>query len=264
VLRAIDTATIPNSFQKKFPQECALVPSSEVAYHASIDPADSRGEGANSRGIGMVSERKCSMTSEAVVFFWTALASLGASVSAVFAAIYTRLTYQLVRIQLDPNVIVYTRADRDRPSIIVLTIENIGRGIAKSISFMPSRAIPEKAYGLSLTDGPPAGVMTDGPLVEGIPALGPGSTRDITWGQYGGLRRALGDEPLRLRFTYHSDKRSFTGDALLEVKSYHATDASAGPHVVAARSLESMANSLEEIRTTLDGFAGRAVNADPQ
>src|ERR1700676_356031 len=199
------------------------------------------------------------MTSQAAILFWTALAALGASVSAVIAALYTRLTYRLVRLQTDPKGIVYTRDDPDRPSVIVLVIENIGREVAEAVTFRPSRPIPAKAWGISLNDAPAAATMADGPLIDGIPALGPGGTRIITWGQLGGLRRALGDTPLQLSFTYRCGKRVFTGWAELEVNSYIATDASTRPHVVVARSLQNMAESLAEIRATLRGFS-RSLN----
>jgi hypothetical protein len=192
-----------------------------------------------------------------VLTLCTVLAALGATVSAVFAAVYTRLTYRLVRLETDPKVIVYTRSDPDRPSILVLVVENIGREIAEAVTFTSSRPIPAKAFGLSINDAAAAGAMTDGPLIDGIPALGPGATRAITWGQFGGLRKALGDEPLRLSLTYRSGERVFTGDAVLEVKSYTSTDASRRPHVVVAESLKSIAESLEEIRASLKAYVDR-------
>lgn len=203
------------------------------------------------------------MISQGVILFWTALAALGASVSAVFAAIYTRLTYQLLRLQTDPKVIVYTRDDPDRPSIIVLAIENIGRDVAEAVTFTPSRPIPAKAFGISVAGAPPAATMTDGPLIDGIPALGPGANRVITWGQFGGLKKALGDEPMQLAFTYRSGRKTFTGNAVLEIKSYAATDASTRPHVVAARSLESMAESLTKIHATLSTLGAQVRTDEP-
>jgi hypothetical protein len=192
------------------------------------------------------------MTLHTLMTLCTILAALGAAVSAVFAAIYTRLTYSLVRLATDPKVIVYTRDDPDRPSILVLIVENIGRDVAESITFTPSRPIPSKAFGLTPNDAPAAGSMTDGPLVDGIPVLGPSATRLITWGQFGGLRKALGDAPLELALTYRSGKKVFHGHATLEVKSYASTDASTRPHVVVAQSLKKIAESFEQVTATLE------------
>ena len=36
-------------------------------------------------------------------------------------------------------------------------------------------------------------------MIEGIPALGPGDTREIYWGQIGGLMEAIGDEPIYVK-----------------------------------------------------------------
>jgi hypothetical protein len=48
--------------------------------------------------------------------------------------------------------------------------------------------------------------MTEGPLIEGIPSLGPGDSRKIVWGQYYGLKKALGDEQLIVTCEYKHGK----------------------------------------------------------
>lgn len=54
------------------------------------------------------------------------------------------------------------------------------------------------AWGLTVKDSKDAETMTKGPLVDGIPGLAPGEKRRISWGQYGGLLKALGDEPVHI------------------------------------------------------------------
>lgn len=76
--------------------------------------------------------------------FWTAIAALSASVSALLAALYTWLTFRLVRAQNEPNVVVYVRHDDSRPSILQIVLENIGRGITADLSFKSSRQLPQK------------------------------------------------------------------------------------------------------------------------
>ena len=183
--------------------------------------------------------------------FWTAIAAVAAGCSAVMAAIYTRLTFRLVRLQAEPKVIVYVKHDLDRPSILVIIIENIGRDIAYDITFKASKAIPAKAYGISVEEAKPADIMKDGPLIEGIPALGPGDSREITWGQFGGLSKAIGDIPLILDYKYNSGNKQISGRAKLEVRSYLGTDASEKPTVTIAKSLKELADSSRTIVSLL-------------
>ena len=58
---------------------------------------------------------------------WTQAAMFWATVGLVLVSIYTAtISYFLLRGNLDPHVIVYAKLDENRPSIIVLVIENIG------------------------------------------------------------------------------------------------------------------------------------------
>jgi len=187
------------------------------------------------------------MLSQATIPLWTAVAALAASLSAVMAAIYTGLTYRLVRAQGEPKVVAYVRSDPDRQTVLMIRVENIGRDIATDVAFTASRQLPAKAYGLSAEDAKPAEVMTAGPLIHGIPVLGPGDSRDITWGQFGGLLKALGTEPIDLEFTYRHGRRRLSGHSRLEVASYVGTDASENPSAASARSLEKIANAAQVI-----------------
>lgn len=176
---------------------------------------------------------------------WTVVAAVAASISALFAAIYTLLTYRIVRSQGEPKVVVYVCGDPDRQTVILIRIANIGRDVATDIRFTASRAIPARAYGISLDEAKPAEIMSDGPLIDGIPILGPGDTRDTTWGQFGGLMKALGKEPIDIKITYKHGRRKMRGYSRLEVASFIGTDASENPNVVAAQSLEKIAKSTE-------------------
>jgi hypothetical protein len=181
--------------------------------------------------------------------FWTAVAALAASASALIAAVYTWLTFRLVRSQAEPKIVVYVSADPDRQTLILIRIANIGRDIATDIAFKLSRPIPNLVGGLSVeTAEPVAENMTDGPLIEGIPVLGPGDSRDITWGQIGGIQKHTGDKPVEVTFTYKQPRRwrsrTFKGWSRLEVRSFLATDASAKPAARSAQSLEQIAKTL--------------------
>lgn len=178
--------------------------------------------------------------------FWTAVAALGASVTALVTIIYTYFTACLVQAQAEPKVIVYVRHDADRPSLLILVIENIGRDIARSVIFKPSRPIPAEAFGIAGPNGQ-LKTMTQGPFVVGIPSLGPGDSRVITWGQYGGLAHAIGPTPIELEYTYKHGRRKLSGFTALEVTSFANTDASTRPAVASAQALKDIANSMKQI-----------------
>ncbi len=158
--------------------------------------------------------------------FWTAIAALAASLSALFAALYTWLTFRLVRGQSEPNVVIYVRHDESRRSILQIVIENIGHGLATDLHFTRSRKIPREAWGLSEEDTKPSQWMQGGPLIDGIPSLGPGDSRKLSWGQYYGLKKALGGEPVIVTCEYKNGKRRMPAvTATLEIDSFTGTDA---------------------------------------
>ena len=117
---------------------------------------------------------------------------------AIITITATIINYLFFRSQIDPEVLVYVSPDEKRPSIIILIIENIGRGIAKEIEFTLSKPIPKKAFGINFDEAKIPQTMDCGPLINGIPALGPGSKRIITWGQYGGLKKGFGDGDVKI------------------------------------------------------------------
>lgn len=179
--------------------------------------------------------------------FWTAVAAVAASLSALFAALYTWLTFRLVRGQSEPNVIIYVRHDESRRSVLQIVIENIGRGLATDLRFKPSREIPQKAWGFSETDVKPVQPMTEGPLVHGIPSLAPGDSRKISWGQYFGLKKALGDQPITVICEYKHGRRQMPAvTAMLEIDSFTGTDALESEAARVTNELARIADAMEK------------------
>ena len=107
--------------------------------------------------------------------FWTAAAAVIAGISAAIAAISTWLSFLLLRAQNEPHVVIYVKHDESRQTILMIVIENIGNTIAADLTFNLSRPLPAYAYGLGidLHSAEPSSVMVDGPLIKGIPTLGP-------------------------------------------------------------------------------------------
>ncbi len=139
-------------------------------------------------------------------------------------------------------------------------IENIGRDIAHNVQFTSSRPIPAKAWGIELADATTVEVMNDGLLISGIPALGPGDPRTITWGQFGGLVKAISTNPIKLSYTYRHGSRIFTGETQLEVESYIGTDAHEKPAIVVARSTKEIESTLKSISKSLSTLAEKDRN----
>ena len=151
-------------------------------------------------------------------------------VAVVIATASTTISYLLLREARDPNVVVYATPDELRPSVVNLVIENIGKGIAWDVSFEFTSSIPQKAFGFD--DAPIPEPMDRGPLITGIPCFGPGSKRIITWGQYGGIFKGIGEKAIDVTATFYSQpslalfKRRHETLSRLDIKSFEYTDSS--------------------------------------
>jgi len=154
-------------------------------------------------------------------------------ISVFMAAIATAsaaITYAVYRSSTDPEVIVYADTDKKRPSFIILIIENIGKGPAEDIKFETSRALPARAFSIGIPDKMPD-TMESGPIVEGIPFLAPGQKLIVTWGQYGGLKKYIGDENIKVSANYKRANSKFSirklsSSSKLFVESFAQTDIS--------------------------------------
>lgn len=173
-------------------------------------------------------------------------------VALVVALSSTVISYLILKIERDPDVVVYALHDERRPTIINLIIENSGAGTAHDVAFQANRPIPARAFGFEDAKQPEA--MTDGPLIHGIPTLGRGEKRIITWGQYGGLKKGLGDEVLDVTATYFSrPPLSFTPQrhrttSRIDLRSFEGIDASDyNWDKKAAESLEKLANTMAKV-----------------
>lgn len=182
---------------------------------------------------------------------WSAIAAVAAVASVIVAFLSARFSWKSLVSQGQPKVIVYVKHDTDRPTLLCIVIENIGRDVAERVTFKLSRPIPAEAFGLPGRPISPAKNMDAGPLVNGILALGPGSPRVLTWGQMGGLSLALKDNPIEVAISYMHGKRKLKGTSILEVESFMETDASEKPILAVAQNTLKIADSLKAINSTL-------------
>lgn len=158
-------------------------------------------------------------------------------------------TQRLARAQTTPKVVLYATLDPRRQSIIQLVAKNIGTAMAYDVRFEFSRPVPHRAFGLDTRSAEDVAPMSDGPLVNGIPTLAPGEERRLDWGQFPGLVRNLGEEPINatVYFTDGAEPMQPTR-AVLEVESFRRTPSVESPESRTARQLEKIANAVERWR----------------
>ncbi len=151
-----------------------------------------------------------------------------------------------------PHVVVRAELDEERSSIITLVIENIGKSVAFGVGFTLSRPIPEYAWGVSVDEASSKTFanMQSGPLFSGIPALGVGERRVLNWGQYGGLRAALGEGVVQCNASYRdSGGRQHGSTSILDICSFEGVDCTTRPHVKLADNIERIAKTLDHVAT---------------
>lgn len=160
---------------------------------------------------------------------WSILGAFWASiVAAIIAVSATIINYLFFRSQVDPHVIVYATHDDRRPSIILLIIENIGKAVAQDVQFEFSKSFPQDAFGFE--NAPQPQIVNRGPLFTGIPSLGPGAKRIITWGQYGGIHTAIGDGVINITARFKGVipgslfPKKYTVISPIDIKSFEYTD----------------------------------------
>lgn len=160
-------------------------------------------------------------------------------------------TVRISQASLLPEVIIYSMSDESRPTIILLIVENIGRGVARNVTFAFPADMPHRAWGVTeSTARKQPEPMRNGPLVTGIPFLPPGGKRKLSWGQYGGLKSALGKRQINITASFQDirGKPLPPIESIVEVESFAFTDA-VDPDGArqAARHLEKIARDIGHI-----------------
>jgi hypothetical protein len=176
----------------------------------------------------------------------------------------TDLTESLVRVQTEPYVVVYVHHDMSLPSMLQIVIENLGRGIAEDVEFALSARLPMRAFGRDEATASMPVEMNIGPLINGIPTLGPGAKRTINWGEYGGLHKFLQDKTVTVdaRCKFGSKKIPVVRSTL-EVASFvieNATDT--GYTRQSVEQLTRIAKALEDLATSNPLPDGFVINSD--
>jgi hypothetical protein len=192
--------------------------------------------------IKMISDISSSIDLSAWV---TAIATL---ILAILTFIYVKLTRKIISSQSDPCVVLSVVHDENRPTILKLVVKNVGTGIAYDVRFNFSHPIPARAWGLTADKAKRAALMNDGPLINGIPALGPGESRKIDWGQLGGLKAAIGDSKIIAKCHFKKNGREMPPIICpLDVDSFSGTVAAESPASKTAKEIEKISKTLERL-----------------
>lgn len=130
------------------------------------------------------------------------ISSFGLMFLTLILAFYTRnLAIEAKRTrehQTNPNVIITAIHDDDRPTLMVLVIKNIGNGLANNIRFESSVPLCT-SFGIDKPTLRDPRLIDSGPLVTGIPSLGPGECRRLNWGQPYALIQSIGSSIITIK-----------------------------------------------------------------
>ncbi len=172
---------------------------------------------------------------------------------ALIASASALVTYIVYRSSTDPLIIVYANPDFTRPSLVCLTIKNIGNGAAYDISFQTSRPLPSEAFSIPIPEDMPD-EMTKGPIINGIPFLAPNQQISFAWGQYGGLYKFIGDTAIIVNCKFyrvgspHVLTKKLKSLSKLDIKSFERSESSEygfGPNIV---------KELKQLNKTLKSY----------
>jgi hypothetical protein len=106
--------------------------------------------------------------------------------------------------------------------------------------------------------------MKDGPLIFGIPALGPGECRKIDWGQYGGLIAALGKEPIIATCKFKKNNKDMTPTKCpLDVASFDSTVIVESSPAKAAKELEKISSNIQHFASGFHSLKVEVVSLPP-
>jgi len=173
------------------------------------------------------------------------------------------VTYSVFRSSTDPVVIVYADPDLKRPSVVNLIIRNIGNGAAHSIKFKLTKPLPYNAFSIDEPKEMPE-IMQVGPIVTGIPFLAPAQQITLSWGQYGGLYKYIGDKPIQVQSLYYAAgkykfySRRLSAISSLDIRMFERSESSEygyGPNLV--KELKTLNNSLATVSESVQQIANQ-------
>lgn len=117
------------------------------------------------------------------------------------------------------DVVVYAKVDLDRQGLILLIIQNIGKGIAQNIKFTGTESILKNSSDFDI-----------GAFKAGTPILFPDEKLIYCLGTYPSLKESLPNEPIKITITFHSKialypyKRKIKNVVTIDINAFSGLD----------------------------------------
>ncbi|MDK2954978.1 MAG: hypothetical protein PWQ57_474 [Desulfovibrionales bacterium] len=183
---------------------------------------------------------------------WSSWVTAGSTiVLAVLTFVYVRLTKKIVESQTDPCVVVALEICEGSAGLFVINVKNIGFGIAYDIQFTFSEKLPKRAFGISECVKKEVEYFESGFLIDGIPALAPGESRKLYWGQYGCIKNILGDKKIKITCNFKKNNVNMNPIvSILEISSYSDT-------IVPKSSISDLVEEIKKINSNISRLSNK-------
>ena len=111
------------------------------------------------------------------------------------------ITYAVFKSNQSPRIVIFATPHYGKETFIQLNVKNIGNGIAENLTIKTDQPIPRRAFGIGKLAHPKE-IFEDGIFKYGVKIFHPEQSYIYDWGQFGGLKEALNDQPITFTVTY--------------------------------------------------------------
>ena len=111
------------------------------------------------------------------------------------------VSYAVFKSNQQPQLIIFATPHSGKESVIQLHVKNIGKSIAHHVKISSDRPIPRATFRIKKLNSEKQDFKT-GIFKNGVKVFPPNQSQIYDWGQYGGLRDALANNPILIKATY--------------------------------------------------------------
>ena len=111
------------------------------------------------------------------------------------------ITYAVFKSNQSPRIIIFATPHYAKETFIQLNVKNIGNGVAENLKIKTDQPLPRRAFGIGKLTSPKE-IFQNGIFKYGIKIFHPEQSYIYDWGQFGGLKEALNDQPITFTVTY--------------------------------------------------------------
>ncbi|MDM1341551.1 MULTISPECIES: hypothetical protein [Acinetobacter] len=164
------------------------------------------------------------------------------------------VTYAVFKSDQQPQIIVFALPHYGKQSFIQLQIKNIGKSIAYNVQISSDQPIPKRAFGIKKLNAS-KDYFDSGIFKHGVKVFPPNQSYIYDWGQYGGLREALDNNPITMKVTYWYQhplnlwKTQITDISIIDINELEALPSSDGGFI---EQLQNINKELKILNTKLE------------